>query len=168
MILMEFAAGAGILLEKWLSGHHCAEDQLNPQKYPKLLFSKMMNGARRRELDGPPWAQTMPRRGPQPGRAWGWSGRPGPPLTPPFRVYHPHGNLRSGGRQREEFRRRYEAENTRERKALRQAEICWGKLPPGGGDRRHRHRHHAGLHQDHHHHHLHHYFISDPEPYDVS
>ena len=97
MILMEFAAGAGILLEKWLSGHHCAEDHKNPEKYQKFLFSQMTDGARRADLGGPPWAQTRPRRGPLAGRAWGMSGRPGPPLTKTFRVYHPHGNLRSRG-----------------------------------------------------------------------
>ena len=64
MILMEFAAGAGILLEKWLSRHHNGEDQKITKKYWKFLFSQMMNRARRRELVGPPWAQTMPRRGP--------------------------------------------------------------------------------------------------------
>ena len=32
----------------------------------------------------------------------------------------------------EEFRRRYEAENTRERKALRQTEICRGNYLPEG------------------------------------
>ena len=68
----------------------------------------------------------------------------------------------------EVFRRRYEAEKHQTEKSSPADGICRGKLLPGGGDRRHRHRHHAGLHQDHHHHHLHHYFISDPEPYDVS
>ena len=61
-----------------------------------------------------------------------------------------------GGRRRTVFRRRYEAENTRERKALRQREICRGNSFPEGGNCRHRHRHRAGLHRDHHHHHLHH------------
>jgi hypothetical protein len=40
---------------------------------------------------------TMPRRGPYPGRAWDMYGHPGPHPTPPFRVYHPHENLISGG-----------------------------------------------------------------------
>ena len=37
-----------------------------------------------------------------------------------------------GGRRREVFRRRYEAENTRERKALRQTGICRGNSFPEG------------------------------------
>jgi len=37
-----------------------------------------------------------------------------------------------GELRREEFRRRYEAENTRERKALRQTEICRGNSLPEG------------------------------------
>ena len=92
----------------------------------------MTEGARRTGLGGPPWAQIRPRRGPLAGRAWGMSGRPGPPLTKTFHVYHPHGNLRSGGRHREEFRRRYEAENTRERKVLRQTGSAGGNSLPEG------------------------------------
>jgi hypothetical protein len=38
------------------------------------------------------------------------------------------------------------AENTRERKALRQAEIYWGNSFPERGDRRHRHHHRTGRH----------------------
>ena len=86
----------------------------------------MTDGARRTELGGPPWAQTRPRRGPLAGRAWGVSGHPGPPLTEILRVYHPHGNLRSRESHREEFRRRYEVENTREKKALRQTGSAGG------------------------------------------
>ena len=86
MISMEFIAGAGFLQEKWLSGHHIAEDQENPEKYQKFLFSQMTDGARRADLGGPPWAQTRPRRGPLAGRAWGVSGHPGPLLTKTFGV----------------------------------------------------------------------------------
>ena len=53
------------------------------------------------------------------------------------------------------FRRRHEAENHREKKALRQAEICRGNPFPEGGNRRHRHRHRVARHRDHRHHHLH-------------
>ena len=98
----------------------------------KFLFSQMTDEARRRDLGGPPWAQTRPRRGPLVGRTWGVSGHPGPPLTEIFSHISSPREPKVEGERREVFRRRYEAENTRERKALRQAEICRGKLPPEG------------------------------------
>src|SRR4051812_36757480 len=58
-------------------------------------------------------------------------------------------------RLKEEFRRRCGTENTREKRSLRQAEICRGNSSRRGGNHRHRHHHRAGLHRDHHHHHLH-------------
>ena len=49
----------------------------------------------------------------------------------PSRISAPE-NPKHGGAEREIFRRRYGAENHRERKALRQAEICRGNSFPEG------------------------------------
>jgi hypothetical protein len=48
MIFTGFAAGAGILLEKWSSGYHTSEDQKIPETFTKILFSRMTKIARRR------------------------------------------------------------------------------------------------------------------------
>ena len=62
-----------------------------------------------------------------------------------------------GGFEQKQSRRLHEAENTRERKALRQGEICRGNSFPERGDHRHPDRHHAGLHRNHHLHRHHHH-----------
>jgi len=102
-------------------------------------------------------------RGPHPPQArvdpWPRLGRVWPPWptsgSPLSRISSPR-KPNTGGIITEEFRRRCGAENTREKRALRQAEICRGNSFPEGGNHRHRHHHRAGLHRDHHHHHLHH------------
>ena len=109
----------------------------------------------------PRWAMVGPphplaRWGPLPRRLVLWRPR-AIPAVPPSRTWPP----RNPNTQRtviKIFCRLHEAENTRERKAPLQEEICRGKFPPGGGNRRHHHRHRAGLHRDHHHHHLHHQY----------
>ena len=66
--------------------------------------------------------------GPRPALAW-------PPRVPSDAALSRISSSREpkiGETRREEFRRRYEAENTRERKALRQTEICRGNSLPEG------------------------------------
>ena len=108
-------------------------------------------GELRWAMVGPP--HPLARWGPLPRRQVVWGPWP-TSAVPPSRTWPPR-NPNTRRRAIEIFRRLHEAENTRERKAPLQEEICRGKFPPGGGNRRHHHRHRAGLHRDHHHH-LHH------------
>ena len=90
-----------------------------------------------------PW----PRRGP----AW--------PLWPtsgaPLRWYTPSWPKNHEDGLRIIFPPPLRGRKQRERKALRQGEICRGNFPSGGANHSHRHRHRSKLHRDHHLHHLH-------------
>ena len=122
---------------------------------PKLLFFRMMEPAKRGGRGGPPWPPPIGRRGHQAWHAAMWGGGPRPPSAIALSRTSSPENPKVRGIIEDRHSRLCGAENTREKRALRQAEICRGKFPPGGGNRRHRHRHRAGLHWDHHHH-LHH------------
>ena len=110
-------------------------------------------GSRRRATKGPHHGQARPHpwpRLPMVRRPWPTSGAP-LLRTLPLR------NPKTRGIIEESFRCLCGTENNRERKALRQGEICRGNSFPEGGKHRHHHRHRAGLHRDHHRHHLHHH-----------
>lgn len=110
-------------------------------------------GRPRRAAMGPPH---RPARPPLPPRRHMVRGPTTPSAIALSRTTSPR-NPKVGENIEDSHRRLLEAENTREKRALRQAEICRGNSLPEGGNRRHRHRHRAGLHWDHHHHHLHHW-----------
>jgi hypothetical protein len=140
MIIGEFTAGVRILLEKGLSRHHISEDQQFSENTQKFLFGQKMEVARRRGRGDSPGAHTTPWRGPAPGRATNWCGRPSPPLPSPLRVYHLLKNLR-----REEDRRKtsppLQGGKHTERESSPAGRNLPGKFLPGGGNRRHHHRH---------------------------
>ena len=121
---------------KYTDDHILIEDWRSPQE------------SRRGATRAPHLPQARARARPRLGMVWPpWptSGDALPRISSPRKP-------KTRGATRNIFRRRCEAENTRERKALRQREICRGE----GGNHRHRHCHRAGLHHDDHHHHLHH------------
>ena len=111
-------------------------------------------GAKRGDPGGARGAHTTWWRGWTPRRTSRGCGCPGPPGSTPFRVLHPPVTLRHNTSSMESSAP-LRGGNSRERKALRQGEICRGNSSLEEGDRSHRHRHQAGLHWDHHHHHLH-------------
>ena len=82
----------------------------------------------RRAAMGPP----IGRRGPRPGRAALWGGGPQPPLaSSPSRTSSPR-KPKLRGRIARSHSRLCGAENTREKRALRQAQICRGNSLPEG------------------------------------
>ena len=68
-IIGELNTGVRILLEKGPSRYHICEDQRFPEMIEKFLFYPKTEEAKRGAEGGPPWALTMPRRGPTCGRA---------------------------------------------------------------------------------------------------
>ena len=128
-------------------------------KSAKILETPIFQDDERSQKEGAGWATMGPDHAQARAPGWPRLGVVWPPwptssdaLT---RISSPR-KPKTRGATRNIFCRRCEAENTRERKALRQREICRGDSFPEGGNRRHRHRHRAGLHWDHYHHHLHH------------
>ena len=149
MIIGEITAGARILLEKGPSRYHSSEDQQFAENTQKFLFFQIPEEDKRGGKGGPPWAHTMPWRGHLLGRAATWCGGPGPPHPVPLRVLHTTETLRHREPSRKYSAASTRRKNHRERKALRQGEICRGNSFPEGGNRRHRPRHCHGLHRKH-------------------
>ena len=90
----------------------------------------MMQGTRRSPGGGPPGIQATRWRGHPPGRvSWppGWWA---PPPGSLFRVYTPYDLKILEGRSDRVFRRRYEAETSREKKTSPAARFCRGKPLP--------------------------------------
>ena len=139
-----------------LSGEH-REVPISPE------YGGSQKGSQRWATRGPhlvvAWAHPWPRLH----RVWEPSPTTG---SPPSRTSSPR-NPKTQGIIEEIFHCLHEAKNNRERKALRQGEICRGNSFPEGGNHRHRHRHQAGLHWDHHHHHLHrrHHHLPSSTPF---
>ena len=77
---------------------------------------------------GPP----IGRRGPCPGRAALWGGGPLSPSAASLSRTSSTRKPKSRGRSENRHSRLYGAENTREKRALRQAEICRGNSLPEG------------------------------------
>ena len=67
MISTEFAAGAGFLLEKWLSRYNVSEDQKIPENLQNILLLQMTKGAKKGDQEEAQVAQvahTPPGAGP--------------------------------------------------------------------------------------------------------
>ena len=132
MIIGELLTGVRILLEKAPSGYNISEDQQLTENIPKLLFFQMMEPAKRGGLGGPPWALPIGRRGHQARRAATWGGGPRPPSAiPPSRTSSSE-NPKVQRTIENRHSRLCGAENTREKRALQQAEICRGNSLPEG------------------------------------
>ena len=127
----------------------------NYRKVPILPEDgESQKGSRRRATMGPHHAQARAHLWPR----LGVVRRPWPTSGVPLRRTSSPRNPKTRRIIEGIFRRLCGTKNNRERKALRQGEICRGNSFPEGGKHRHRHRHRAGLHRDHHHHHhLHHH-----------
>src|SRR3954471_14128103 len=123
-----------ILMEKATSRHHIYEDQKLREKLFYGVLQQKTEVAKRRRSSGPQGAHTWPRRGALPGPRLGRVWPPWPTSgkatsrTSSLRLKNPKYRLT------EEFRRRCGTENTREKKTLRQAEICRGNFSRRGGN----------------------------------
>ena len=131
MIIGESRTGVRILLEKAPSECNISEDQQLTEITPKILFFQKNEPAKRRSRGGPPWA---PHR---PARAQAWPRRlvgrgPTTPLAIALSCTSSPENPKVRQNIEESHSRLHGAENTREKRALRQAEICRGNSLPEG------------------------------------
>ena len=120
------------MLEKTPSGYNISEDQQLMENIPKLLFFQMTDPAKRGGRGGPPWALPIGRRGHQGWRATMWGRGPTTPSAIALSRTSSPKNPKVRGNIEDSHRRLLEAENTREKRALRQAEICRGNSLPEG------------------------------------
>ena len=132
MIIGESRTGVRILLEKAPSECNISEDQQLTGIILKILFFQKTEVAKRRRRGGPPWAPLIGRRGPFPGRAAMWGGGPQPPLASSPSCTSSSRKPKLQRIVEESHSRLCGAENTREKRALRQAEICQGNSLPEG------------------------------------
>lgn len=132
MIIGELLTGVRILLEKAPSGYNISEDQQLTENIPKLLFFQKKEPAKRGGRGEPPWALPIGRRGHQARRAATWGGGPRPPSAISLSRTSSTRNPKVQGRIENRHSRLCGAENTREKRALRQAEICPGNSLPEG------------------------------------
>src|SRR3954451_21124510 len=127
-----------ILMEKAPSIHHIYEDQKLREKLFYGVLHQKTEIARRRRPGGPQGAHTCPRRG---GTSWARLGRVWPPWPTSGRATSRTSSPRwenPKNRPSEEFRGRCGTGNTREKRSLRQEEICRGNSSRRGSNHRHR------------------------------
>ena len=132
MIIGELLTGVRILLEKAPSGYNISEDQQLTENIPKLLFFQMTEPSKKGGRGGPPWALPIGRHGHQGWRAAMWGGGPTTPSAIALSRTSSPENLKVRENIEESHSRLHGAENTREKRALRQAEICRGNSLPEG------------------------------------
>ena len=105
------------------------------ENYRKILETPIFQDDKRSQKEGAGWATMGPDHAQARAPCWPRLGVVWPPWSTSDAALSRISSSREpkiGESRREEFRRRYEAENTRERKTLRQTEICRGNSLPEG------------------------------------